>query len=168
MNASNTFRAPWSKTLVWVSAIATLLCFSIGIFLHRQMFPFAPLGVLSVTLLLSAALPFFAVPFSITGYTIQSDRLLVHRLGWNTVIDISQLKDARYDETATKGSWRICGNGGLFSFTGWFSSGTLGVYRGFFTDTKRTVVITLLKRKIVVSPEDPTDFVDLLLTNKNS
>lgn len=168
MESALKFRAPWSKLLIWVSTITTLLCLTLGFLLHKQMFPFAPAGVVSILLLLFTALPLLAFPFFIRGYTLQGSKLLIHRLGWNTTLDISEVEKACFDPNITHGSIRLFGNGGLFSFTGWFSSHTLGTYRAFFTDPKRTVVLIFPKRKIVISPENPDQFVELLSGNSNA
>lgn len=124
------------------------------------MYPFAPAGIGSVVILFALLLPFLAVPFAITGYSIQGSMLLIHRPGWKTSISLGDLQQAKADPKAVDGSWRLCGNGGLFSFTGWFASKAIGRYRGFFTDPKRSVVLCFPKRKIVVSPEDPLRFVE--------
>lgn len=161
------FRAPWSRWLIWVSVIATLLCFSVGYFLHQEMFPFAPAGVVPVILLLLTILPLLVLPFCIRGYTLKGNKLLIHRLCWNKTVDISKIENAYFDPTIIHDSIRLLGNGGFFSFTGWFSSNTLGIYRAFFTDPKRTVIMIFPKRKIVVSPENPKQFVELLLKAKD-
>jgi Bacterial PH domain len=56
-------------------------------------------------------------------------------------------------------SLRTCGNGGGFSFTGWYWSKSLGFYRAFVTDLNRTVVLRFENRTVVVSPGEPEDFV---------
>jgi hypothetical protein len=60
---------------------------------------------------------------------------------------------------AMKGSLRTCGNGGVFSFTGWYWSQSLGFYRAFVMDLNRTVVLRFGRRTVVVSPDDPAGFV---------
>jgi hypothetical protein len=57
------------------------------------------------------------------------------------------------------GAIRTCGNGGLFSFTGWYWSRELRGHRAFVTDFNRTVVLRFKSRTIVVSPDDPEAFV---------
>ncbi len=54
---------------------------------------------------------------------------------------------------------RTCGNGGMFSFTGWYWSRPLGHFRAFVTDLNRTVVLRFADRTLVVSPEHPEEFV---------
>lgn len=58
-----------------------------------------------------------------------------------------------------RGSLRICGNGGIFSFSGWFWNKRLGAYRALVTDGAKTVVLRFDKRKWVVSPDAPEEFV---------
>lgn len=58
-----------------------------------------------------------------------------------------------------RGSRRICGNGGMFSITGWYRNRALGTYRAFVTNLKDTVVLRFPARTIVISPENPERFV---------
>lgn len=56
------------------------------------------------------------------------------------------------------------GNGGLFSFTGWYRNKILGVYRAWVTDLRSTVILRFEKRAVVLSPADPNAFIrDLAL-----
>ena len=56
-------------------------------------------------------------------------------------------------------SLRLFGNGGLFSITGWYRNGTLGIYKAFATDLNKTVVLRFATKTIVISPENPEQFV---------
>ena len=63
-------------------------------------------------------------------------------------------------------STRTFGNGGLFSFTGFFRNKALGAYRAFVTDPHQTVVLHFPTRTVVVSPSAPEQFVhDIGVTN---
>jgi len=65
-----------------------------------------------------------------------------------------------------RGSIRTFGNGGLFSFTGFYRNRLLGAYRAFVTDPRQAVVLRFPKRNVVVSPGAPEEFVrDLPLPN---
>ena len=146
----STFKAPWCKVLWIVSAVATAIL----------------LGVAAIPVpgpwwlrLLPLAIVAGALPFVVRGYEIMDDRLLIRRLFWDTRIGLAGLRSARFDPAALKGSLRTCGNGGLFSFTGWYWSRPLGSYRAYVTDLKRAVVLTFDTRRIVVSPERPEEFV---------
>lgn len=60
-------------------------------------------------------------------------------------------------------TWRICGVGGMFSFTGWYYSKQLGMHRCYVTDQNRMYVIYREDSKpIVVSVEDATVWGDLI------
>ena len=63
------------------------------------------------------------------------------------------------DPDVIKGSLRVVGNGGLFSFSGLFWSRRLGRYRLYATDLKRSVVLVTPERILVVSPADPDEFL---------
>ena len=95
----------------------------------------------------------------VRGYTITRDELLIRRLFWTTRLPLAGLKSAEIVPQAMSRSLRTCGNGGGFSFTGWYWSKTLGSYRAFVTDLNRTVVLRFEKRTVVVSPAEPEDFV---------
>lgn len=100
-----------------------------------------------------------ALLFVVRGYELAPGELRVQRLLWSTRVALAGLKEVRADPEAMTGSLRLFGNGGLFSFTGLFRSRTLGRYRAFVTDPKRAVVLTLARRVVVISPEDPEGFV---------
>ena len=111
------------------------------------------LGLLPLLLVLGAAL------FVIRSYTIEPNALAIQRLFWTTRLPLSGLQSAEVIPSAMSRSLRLCGNGGLFSFTGWYRSRTLGKYRAFVTDLTQTVVLRFPQRTIVVSPEKPEQFV---------
>jgi hypothetical protein len=49
--------------------------------------------------------------------------------------------------------------GVFFVFAGHFRNAELGRYEAYVTDLNRTVVLTLPHRKILLSPENPENFV---------
>jgi hypothetical protein len=95
----------------------------------------------------------------IRSYAITEDAILIRRLFWTTRLDRAGLKSAEVIPKAMSKSLRTCGNGGGFSFTGWYWSKPLGFYRAFVTDLNRTVVLRFEKRTVVVSPGESEDFV---------
>lgn len=99
----------------------------------------------------------------VRGYTLERDQLRIHRLGWSSSIDLAELQDFYADPEAMKGGWRICGNGGLFCFSGYFRSRKLGNFRPFVTDPKRSVVLRTARKTCIVSPADPGRFVAALM-----
>jgi hypothetical protein len=67
-----------------------------------------------------------------------------------------------------RGGFRLWGNGGLFSFTGWFRNSALGVYRSFVTDPHRTVVLRYSARRVVLSPSSPDEFVHEVVISRQA
>lgn len=151
----NTFNAPWGKSLCWVSALSVLSI--AGAVIAVSILGNSSKGQWVVSLLplivLATAL------FIIRDYTIASGELLIRRLLWTTRVQLSGLQSAEFMPNAMCRSIRLCGNGGMFSFTGWYRNRTLGNYRAFVTELKNTVVLRFKNKTIVVSPENPENFV---------
>jgi len=156
---SLTFNAPWGKTLRWMSAFSTVLLVGISVLVWR----FNHSGPVWFAVFLPPGLLFGAALFIIRHYTIEPRELLIRRLLWTTRLPLAGLQSAAFQPGAMRGSLRLCGNGGMFSFTGWYRSRTLGNYRAFVTDLKNTVVLRFEKKTIVVSPEPPEQFVAEIL-----
>ncbi|HKP04505.1 MAG TPA: PH domain-containing protein [Chthoniobacterales bacterium] len=148
------YKAPWSISLIVLSSIATLVCIGVAV------------GVLSTGRerpIWAAMLPLAIIAgsalFTIRGYTVTGDAVLIHRLFWTTRLPLAGLQSAQFEPDAMARSLRTFGNGGLFSFTGFYWNKMLGAYRAFVTDPHRTVVLRFAARKVVVSPSAPDDFV---------
>lgn len=156
------YNAPWGRSLIVISTVATAVCLGVSIVQwqsHHRFWSSWP-ALLPVSLIVGCAL------YSIRGYTLSSDTLLVHRLIWSTRIPLADLQSAEVQPSAMKGSIRVFGNGGLFSFTGRYWNRTLGTYRAFVTDLNRTAILRFANRTIVLSPESPEDFVAALPVNR--
>ena len=153
--AMKNYAAPWSRSLIYLSAFATLLCLGVAITvaLHNDLW----------LAILPFAIVFGGMLFMIRGYSVTSDELLVHRLLWTTRLPLADLRSAQVEPRAMRWSVRTFGNGGLFSFSGWYYNRLLGRYRAFVTDPNRAVVLRLGGRHVVVSPSEPEAFVDDLL-----
>jgi len=151
-----TFRAPWGKTLKWVSVLGPCLLIGVGIWFSTLPGPRAPIyfsQVLFAGLILGPAL------FTIRGYTVTPEAILVYRLFWDTRLPREGLVSATVEPQAFKKTLRTCGNGGMYSFTGWYWNKRLGHFRAYVTDLNRTVVLRWEKRTAVISPDDPEGFV---------
>jgi hypothetical protein len=146
------YHARWSRALVVMSVISSVILIGVSAaLLARGAVRFA--AAFPLLVLAGGAL------FTIRGYSVRSGLLLVHRLGWNTQLPLHQLQSAQFQPDAMKGSLRVFGNGGLFSFTGLYRNRQLGSYRAFVTDLRHTVVLRFPTRNVVVSPAEPEDFV---------
>jgi hypothetical protein len=151
------FRAPWSKPLRIVTAVTTaiLLATSLLILLlsHKGTGLMLLIGV--VPLLLLA----IAIPCAVRGYVLTDQAIIVRRVGWRTRLPLSGLQSVSGDANAMRGSLRLLGNGGLFSFSGEFWNRRLGRYRALATDPSRAVVLRYPGRTIVITPHDPQQFI---------
>ncbi len=155
------FNAPWGTMLKVISLLGTVLL--IGVFggmaltgrastaITMALYLVIPLLTLSISLL-----------FTVRGYSISGNSFSVRRLLWYTDIDISMLKTVECDPKAMTGSIRTFGNGGLYSFSGRYKSGKLGTFKAYVTDFKKCVVIKTAGQTVVVSPENPELFVEIL------
>jgi hypothetical protein len=152
---SLTFKAPWGKALRWMSAFSVVLL--LGIFITIWVVDKSPASRFAL-LLLPALLGGTAL-FLIREYTIEPRELLIRRLLWTTRLPLAGLKSATFQPEAMRGSFRLFGNGGMFSFTGWYRNRALGTYRAFVTDLNKTLVLKFEKRTIVISPENPEQFI---------
>ena len=158
----NHFRAPWSKSLIVASTFATLVC--LGAAFALWTLPGDPsfeplrswLGFLPLAIIFACAL------FTVHGYSIENDTLLVDRLFWKTRISLRELQSVKFEPAAARRSVRTFGNGGFFSFTGYFRNQQLGSYRAFMTDRRRTVVLRFSDSVVVISPDKPEEFVKVI------
>jgi hypothetical protein len=158
------YDAPWSRSLVVISTLTTLICLVIAFMPHTAATPANPpyfwLRTMPIALIISCAL------FTIRGYSLAPDTILIHRLLWSTRLPLADLQSADFDPNAMRGAWRTCGNGGFFSFTGFYRNRLLGAFRAFVTDPRRAVVLHYSQRTVVLSPSDPESFVcDILLNS---
>ena len=157
----NKFSAPWGKLLKGTSIFVVLLFAAliiadsyilraarVSVWLH----PATVGGLLAVLL--------GCLPFVIRGYVITDEGILIRRLWWNTVLPRDSLVSAEVVPNAMSRSLRTCGNGGLFSFTGFYWNKQIGHYKAYVNDLNRTVVVRTKKRTAVLSPDDPQAFVD--------
>lgn len=161
------YQAPWGILLVVISSVTTILCVGIAagiIFSNHSNAPWVALSPLA--LIVGGAL------FTIRSYTITPNAILIHRLCWTTQLPLTGLQSARFEPDAMQGSIRTFGNGGLFSFSGFFHNKTLGTYRAFVTDPSLTIVLRFPSHTVVISPATPEEFVKHIeitdLTHLNS
>jgi hypothetical protein len=151
------YAAPWSKTLVWSSAIATAILLGVTVLTMQSVCGAPPAvrwtGWIPLIVLGGSA------PFVVRSYRIDNGELFIRRLCWETRIPLAGLMAADVvDRSAFKGTLRLCGNGGLYSFTGWYRSKTLGSFRMYATGFDPAVVLRFQNRAIVVSPSAPQAF----------
>ncbi len=153
-DAHRSYRAVWGRPLFWTSVIVSVIAMVGAVSLAASLEGAQRwLGLLPPVLVGASAL------FCIRGYALDGGTLLIRRLLWTTRISLSGLQSAALVPKAMNGSLRTCGNGGLFSFTGWYWNRSLGSYRAWVTDLPNTVVLRVGDRTLVLSPEPAEAFV---------
>lgn len=151
-----TFKAPWGATLKWTSSLATLLLLgiSLGIPAPEEIGYFWwPIRLAGPVLVIGTAL------YTVRGYQIHDGALHVQRLLWKTKIPLSSLSAVEFRPQTFGWAWRTFGNGGLFSFSGWYFQTGLGSFRALATKLTDAVILKFNDHKpIVVTPETPEAF----------
>jgi hypothetical protein len=160
------FGAPWSRLLTGVSIFATAICLGAGYAAWRAVMAAGGDPSKWWAALLPMAMVLGAALFTIRGYTIERDSILVHRLLWATRLSRTGLQSATFDPSLISGGIRVFGNGGFFSFSGWFRNKHLGTYRAYITDPARAVVLKYGDRVVVVSPDDPERFASAVMAGR--
>ena len=143
-----------------MSVLSTALCLGVSISLWQvplsgdaRLFASWP-ALIPLTLIFGCAL------FCIRGYTLSPEMLTIRRLLWNTQIHLTDLISAESRPEAMHRSIRTFGNGGFFSFTGYYRNRNLGSYIAFVTDPHQTVILRFPTRTIVLSPDEPEVFAN--------
>lgn len=166
-NAMKSYQAPWGRSLIVISGLISGLAVA-GLVLLPLLNAHGP-DVLAIRLApwLLPAVVLGCLPFIVRGYVLTDDEIQIRRLLWTTRLSRARLTSADLAPKVMNKSLRVCGNGGGFSFTGWYWNKSLGFYRAFVTDLNRTVVLRFGPKTIVVSPGDPDGFVGELLGNRS-
>jgi hypothetical protein len=162
MNNEIRFAAPWSAGVKIITLAALGLLLGIPVVSSVTLPESTPLFARLSATLLPIAILAGTMPFMVRGFVLTDDELRIERLGWQNRFKLADVKSVVADPESLRWSIRLCGSGGLFGFFGWFRNRTLGTYRAYGTDPKNTVVIRLHDRAIVVTPHDPTRFVEEL------
>ena len=156
------YKAPWGHSLKMMTfSLMTLLLsiLALHIFLGNNSNE-SPHPALQVLFLAPVVLILLIMPlFMIRGYVLTDSELVIRRLIWKNTIKLRHFISADCAPFILAGSFRI-GNGGFFSISGYFQNKRVGSCEAWVTDTARTVLIELHSRKIVISPENPEQFID--------
>ena len=163
MKNETRFSAPWCLAVKIITIAVVVLLLGISTVGSRQLPDSTPLLARLALMLLPMAVLLGTAPFIVRGYVIADGELRIERLGWENRFALADVVSVSANPEAMRRSIRLCGSGGLFGFFGWFRNKTLGIYRAYGTDPKNTVVVKLKHRTIVVTPHDPTRFVEEIL-----
>jgi hypothetical protein len=122
--------------------------------------PFVP-GMAMYTVVILPVILFITWLFSVTGFTIENNKLIVSRPLWQTTIVLPPDSVITAEPEVRFGLLRTFGNGGLFGYTGRFRNRKLGFFNAYATSWKHAVSIISPSEdfRIVVTPEDTGGFI---------
>lgn len=158
INAEQYFKASWGQHLKAVTGGVSCLLIGLSFYSIWQMLNGSAESSL-LAILLPLAIVALCSLFTVRGYTVSGHQLIIHRLGWSNKIELSDLSSAVYVPGVMLGSLRTFAIGGLFSFAGNFHNSNLGHYRAYITNNMKSVVLKFVGNTIVVSPDEPEDFI---------
>ncbi len=156
------YKAPWDRALLgWSLSLIAVAVLAVVLFWPSLTHgPSSDLlfwkGVVLPAYTLGCAL------FTVRGYVIEEHRIKIRRLLWSTHLPLTGLQSVESHPGALRKAAYQFGNGGYFSYCGWYQSKELGPIRPFVTDRERTVVLRYPKRTIILSPDRPEEFVQSL------
>lgn len=149
------FPASWGMSLKVVTSLVSVVLVGVMVSLGKS--PMAPewknilLGMLAGVFLGS-------VFCAVRGYRVEGGVLEILRPGWRTRVPLAGLKAVETGTGMMSASLRLFGNGGFWSFTGWFWNRRLGRYRAFVNDPRHAVALRFDRSCVVVSPDDVEAF----------
>lgn len=161
MKSSSTFRAPWCTSVKSITTLVSLvLVYALSDCL-RHAAPFSGPG-----LLIGAGLPLgllgLALACMVTGYSLDGEGIVIHRLLWSSRILRENIQTVASPAAVTRrgtlglfGIWGFCGTSGL----AW--SGALGLHFVAASAYENRVVITRHRGwPVVISPADREAFAE--------
>lgn len=102
-----------------------------------------------------------AFAFRPVNYQLSGEQLIIQRPLTNVKIQREHIKSiVLLDKKTLYGTIRTLGVGGLFGYYGKFANGNLGIMTWYATRKDRAVLVqTIDNRKIIITPDDPDQFV---------
>ena len=102
-----------------------------------------------------------AALFAPRKYIVTPTHVIIWCFGPNVLIPRDEISLVK--QISIGGAYRTCGAGGFLGYWGWFWSKSLGKFRAYLTRYDNAVLIqNSMGEKVVVSPDDPDGFVELL------
>lgn len=149
------FAAPWGLPLKIVTPLVSVVL--VGGMVSLWLSPMAAEWKQALLGLLAGV--FLGAPCcAVRGYRVEGGVLEILRPGWRTRVPLAGLRVVETGPGVMSASIRLFGNGGFWSFTGWFWNRKLGRYRAFVNDPRRAVALRFDRGCVVVSPDDAEAF----------
>jgi len=161
---TKTYAAPWGRRIWLITGAVTLFGLVFALVLPWSLPVRNPderwgLWIAApVTLLIVGGTSFWMI----RGFELTSDTLIVQRSFWSNRIPLAAIQSAELDARACEGAMKTLGNDGLFAMHGRFRSKRLGKFQACVTDPSKSLVLRLATDIVVVSPENPRQFLSEL------
>ncbi len=148
-----------TKSITSLVIVVILLVICLNLFSKPE-----PSSVHQATSIILAGGLMMMYAFSIKGYTVELDHLVINRVKGNRAIFYSEIQSAiALKDSELEGTIRTFGNGGFLGYTGHFRNPNLGNYKMYATQRKNYILIELGDgRKIVLTPDEPEAFLQNL------
>lgn len=104
---------------------------------------------------------FFTFLYAPLSYEINNDHIAIVRRIGNFNIPRNEIVSVQALSKQDMGlAWRTMGNGGLFGYTGWYTSQKQGRMRWFVTQRNNYVMVVLAnQKKYILTPDDVDGFL---------
>lgn len=158
------YHAPWGRRVWLITATVTLL----GIATTAVLPLFVPVKkpedrwALWLAPAVVGAIIGGTALWMIRRFELTDEAIVVRRPLWANAIPLATVESAEADAGACEGAWKTMGNDGLFAMHGRFRSKRLGKFQAYVTDPANSVVLRQSADTVVISPENPRQFVNEL------
>ncbi len=152
------FNASLDRTATAITIGVTILLVGVNVFVSVLTVTQAeaPAWIVVFPLLVTVATVAGCYLYRPLGYVVERDRLVIKRPIGDVVIQKQEIRNAFMVDKAGLGwVFRTFGNGGVFGWTGRFSSSKLGSMTWYATRRSHYLVIETSSRKILLTPDDP-------------
>jgi hypothetical protein len=167
---SHSFSAPMGRSTIQMTLFAAIVLLFAGglpLFLGLKRENGGRRVLIYSGLIVLLCLP-ATVFLKVRDYEVTASEVVV-RYGFMTrSFPLAQIEEVTHQPNALRGARRDAGNGGMWSFLGWFSNRELGKIRAYVSDLDRTVVLKMPKYNLVVSPSAPAEFVQAVQKQKGA
>ena len=102
---------------------------------------------------------FFSYAYSPKGFSIENRKVIIHKRisRFNSEIDLKEIDDVGLESQPFL-TFRTFGVSGVWGYFGYFNGDDLW----YITQLKNNVVLKKKLRKIIISPENPEEFISIL------
>ncbi|MBT3983893.1 MAG: hypothetical protein HOE90_21230 [Bacteriovoracaceae bacterium] len=152
------FKARWGNALKAISIFCTLVLLSVPIIVYVAQSAQINATTTAVSLLSISAL-IGCIPFSVRGYRVETNELVILRTFHRDFIPIGEITSIEKIERLPKFTLRVFGNGGLFSFSGNYWSKGIGHFKAYVTNFDNLVMVTAAQKKMLISPDQPDELI---------